>query len=658
MHARSSCPSGRVGRCVRHRLRRGVTASLVVALILAPHDARAQAADSLASPSALKRLSLEELMNMDVTSVSRRSERLSQSASAIQVITGEDIRRSGATSLAEALRLAPNLHVAQVNASQWAISARGFNNVLANKLLVLIDGRTVYTPLYAGVFWDAQNPPLESIDRIEVISGPGGALWGANAVNGVINVITRSAKDTPGWTVAAAGGTELRGGGSIRYGTQLAPDLHLRTYAKGFERGSTEFTAGGDANDTWHMMQGGFRLDQRRERSQLTVQGDVYDGRPNPDGTTPVAAKGLNLLGRWSRAFSDGSDVRLQLYYDRNYRDFRNDFTEDLATYDLDWQHRFQAGGRQELIWGLGVRIMEHRTTNLALFAFEPSDRTLRLFSGFVQDEIALVPDRLRFTIGTKFERNEYTGWEIQPSARLAWTPTGRHTLWAAASRAVRTPARIDRDFYLSVPPSLPFITGNGFTSEELIAWEAGWRLQPSARSSLALSGFYHVYDKLRSAEPGPPPFGIPLTFENGVRGNSYGIELAGMYQISERWRLRGGYTLFDKDLVLKPGSSDLNAASAESDDPRHQLLIQSIADLPGRLQFDLVARFVDVLPNPAIPSYVGVDVRLGWQPIPQLELALVGQNLVEPRHAEFSSTNPAPRDVERGGYAKLTWRP
>jgi iron complex outermembrane receptor protein len=629
--------------------------ALGLGLVLIAEPGFAQQPDS--SVQALKALSLEQLMNIDVTSVSKRPEKLSGTASAIQVITGEEIRRSGATSLAEALRLAPNLQVAQVNSSQWAVSARGFDNVLANKLLVLIDGRTVYTPLYAGVFWDVQNPPLETIDRIEVISGPGGALWGANAVNGVINVITKGAAETTGWSVEGAGGTEVRGMGEVRYGARLGSALHGRFYGEGFSRGSTDSLSGADARDDWHLWQGGLRLDWApKEDNTFIFKANAYDGRPDPDGNAPVVARGGSASGRWSRTVSPRSDLQLQVYYDRTYRDFGNGFTEDLATYDADFQHRFQVGGRHVLIWGVGARIMDHATQNLPLFGFLPSPRWLHLYSGFVQDEITLVPERARLILGSKVEHNDYTGFEIQPNARLAWTPSERHTVWAAVSRAVRTPSRLDRDFELFADSVTPIIARDNFQSEELVAYELGWRFEPAPRVSLSLSTYYNVYDNVRSVEPDSASGLFPLTFQNGVHGHSDGVELAATYQLSDRWRLRGGYTFLKKTLSLKPGSQDLNAASAESDDPAHQALVQSSVDLPGRIEWDVVLRYVDVLPKPLVPSYVGLDVRLGWRLTEHLQLAVTGQNLLDDQRAQFKPSGPA-RRIARGVYGMITWR-
>lgn len=618
-----------------------------------------QTQDTILSPGKLKKMSLEELMNIEVTSVSKRPEKLNEVASAIQVITQNDIHNSGAKTLAEALRLAPNLQVAQVNSSQWAISARGFNNVLANKLLVLIDGRTVYTPLYAGVFWDVQNLLLEDVDHIEVISGPGGTLWGANAVNGVINIITKSSHDTKGLLVEGAVGSVLPGQGSIRYGGKITDKLSYRVYGTGFKMANVLDTNRASAKDEWYMLQGGGRVDWDSEKNKYSLQTNVYSGNPNPDGDTlgGVIAKGDNVVGRWNHKISDKSDFQLQVYYDHTWRDFNNKFTEDLKTYDIDFQNKFQIGKRQVLTYGLGFRMMDHTVTNLPLFAFVPEHKMLYLFSLFLQDEITIVKERLRLTVGSKIEHNSYTEFQYQPNGRLTWTPSKRHTIWAAASRAVRNPARIDRDFSLYLAPNLPLISGSpNFMSETMIAYEMGWRLQPLKKLSLSLSTFYNVYDHLRSAEPGPPPLGIPITFSNGVQGITYGAELAATCQLADWWSLRGGYTFLRKDLSIKTGSKDLNAATAESNDPENQFLIQSNILLPGNFEFGTVARYIDELPKPYVPAYIGLDLRIGWKLGKILELNVVGQNLLDNIHREYIGSKPA-RLIERSVYGKITVR-
>lgn len=616
-----------------------------------------QSTDSLSSVS-LKNLTLKQLMNIEVISVSKHTEKLEDVASAVQVITQEDIRNSGAKTLPEALRLAANLQVAQVNSSQWAISARGFDNVLANKLLVLIDGRTVYTPLYAGVFWDVQNVLLEDVDRIEVISGPGGTLWGANAVNGVINIITKSSKDTKGLLVEGAAGTSLPGLGSIRYGGNLGNKVSYRVYGTGFKLGSTLDTNGMKAKDEWHTLQGGFRLDwDASEKDKVSLQSNIYHDKPNPDGgNKPVTANGDNIVFRWNHATPVKSDFQLQAYYDHTYRNFNNGFTEDLKTYDADWQNRYRLGRGNELTYGANFRLMDHKVTNLELFAFLPGHKTLYLYSAFLQDKITLVKDKLHFTIGSKLEHNSYTGFEFQPNGRLSWRPKEYQTIWAAVSRAVRTPSRIDRDFNLLLTPAITFISGNdNFVSEKMIAYELGWRSQPIKTLSFSLSSFYNVYDDIRSAEPGPPPYGIPVTFGNGVRGNSYGAELAVTSQVNNWWQLKGGYTFLKKDLSVKPGSKDSNKGSAESDDPENQLLIQSRITIPGGIEIGTVIRYIDKLPMPSVPSYLGLDARIGWKVNKVLELSIAGNDLLYNHHREFIPSSPSPREIERSVYGKVT---
>jgi len=632
---------------------------LIAGVTLLPRCAYAQAPDNAFRVDTLKRLSLEELMNVEVTSVSKRPEKLKAAASAIQVITQEDIRQSGATSVPEALRLAPNLQVAQVNASQWAISARGFSNVLANKLLVLIDGRVVYTPMYAGVFWDVQNLVLEDIDRIEVISGPGGTLWGANAVNGVINIITKNSKDTQGLFAEAAVGSKLRGLGSLRYGGKLAKNLTYRVYGTAFKRGSTIYHPDSvETQDDWTIAQGGVRLDwAATEGDAVTFQTNLYNDRPNPDGNNPIVARGTNALARWAHSTSDKSNLQLQVYVDHTWRDFRNGFTEKLNTYDVEGQHRFRLGQRQEVIYGLGFRYMDHDVNNLELFAFEPARKSLYLFNVFLQDEIALVPERLRLTLGIKIEHNAYTAFQYQPNARLNWTPAPTQTVWAAVSRAVRNPARIDREFFLYLAPQLPFIAGSNFQSEEVLAYELGWRIQPQEGLSVSLATFYNVYDNIRSVEPGPAPLGIPITFGNGVKGHTHGAELSATYQLNGWWRLRGGYTYLEKNLKVKENSADANQGSAESNDPSHQVLLQSMMKLPARIELGTIFRYVGELPKPKVSEYVGLDIRLAWKLDQRIELNLVGQNLVKSSHTEFIPSSLVAKDIERSVYAKVVCR-
>ena len=551
------------------------------------------------SAAKLKTLSMEQLMDIEVTSVSKRPEKLSETASAIQVITQADIRRSGATSLPEALRLASNLEVAQVDSHQWAISARGFNNTTANKMLVLIDGRTIYTPLYAGVFWDAQDTLLEDIDRIEVISGPGAALWGANAVNGVINITTKNAKDTQGALLVGGGGAELRGFGGVRYGGALGSGLHYRVYGKYFDRDSTALPSGRDAANDWHMGQGGFRLDWDAPRGDFfTLQGDLYSGRIAQPGLDNIAVEGGNVIGRWSRIFSEHSALKVQFYFDRTHRDIPGTFREDLDTYDVDVQHRFALGERQDFVWGLGYRLIEDDVGNTRALAFLPPRVSRQWFSAFGQDEIALVKDRLHLTLGTKIEHNDYTGLELQPSGRLAWKLSPRQTAWAAISRAVRTPSRIDRELF--APASPPFLLAGGpnFVSEELTA----------------------------------------------------------DYRATDWWRLRAGYTELRVHSRPRPGSTDAPSGRSESNDPNHQLFLRSSLDLPRHFEFDTAFRYVTRIANQSVPAYTELDVRLGWQLSPKLEFSIVGQSLLHNHHAEFGDPT-ARQEIERSVYGKIVWR-
>ncbi len=620
--------------------------------------------DTLISFAKLQNLSLEELMNIEVTSVSKRPEKLTEVASAIQVITAEDIRRSGATTLPEALRLAQNLQVAKVNASQWAISARGFNNVIASKLLVMIDGRAVYTPLYAGVFWDVQNVLLEDIDRIEVISGPGGALWGANAVNGVINIITKSSKQTTGLFVEAGAGNQKPWFGNLRYGGKIGNNFNYRVYGTAFKEASTILAKSPvpdstDAKDEWSIGQAGFRFDwQAGEKNQLTLQSDFYDGFPNPDGDkSAVVAIGGNMLARWTHTISDKSDFCIQGYYDNTWRDFRNGFTENLKTYDVDAQYRFHLGSRQEIIWGGDFRIMDHKTESLPFFYFDPERKMLHIYSTFLQDKITVLKERLHLTIGSKFEHNVYTGLEVSPSARLALTLKKDNIIWSSVSRAVRTPSRIDEDFNLLIFANFPIIVGGTFKPEKVWAYELGWRSHPVKEISFSLSTFYNDYRDLRSAEPGPPPLGFPFTIGNGVEGQTYGVELSASYQPLKWWSLKGGYTFIEKKLVVKPDSKDLNNGTVESDDPNNQFLIQSMFNLPKGIEASFVFRYVDVLTNRYVPSYMSMDAQIAWKITKWLQVSVVGQNLLDEEHPEFIPSSPSSRIIARSFYGKITCR-
>jgi iron complex outermembrane receptor protein len=646
---------------VRQSLISGCATFLVAVLAMLSTAGGARAASETSSDiGALKKLSFEELFNIEITTVSRRPERLVDAASAVQVISAEEIRRSGALNLPDALRLATNLQVAQINAYNWAISARGFNAVTANKLLVLIDGRTVYTPLFSGVFWDVQNVMLEDIDRIEVISGPGATLWGANAVNGVINVITKNARDTQGALLSGGAGSFVKGFGNGRYGGKLGDDLHYRVYGMGFGRNNTFLRDGRAASDDWRLGQGGFRADLLPGKlGSLSVQGNFYGGAEELAARPDLTLDGQNLLARWSRPLQNDSELSVQVYWDRTHRRNPGIFSEALNTYDIELQHRFPWAERQKIVWGANYRLMLDRVLNgpLPNLAFLPAHRKLHLVSGFLQDEIAVVPKGLFLTIGSKFEHNSFSGFEVQPSVRVAWLPIADHTVWGAISRAVRTPSRIDTELF--VPRFPPFLIRGGggrFESESVIAYELGYRTELANSVALSVATFFNDYDDIRSAEPIP---GAPGQFVilNGLRAKTYGLEVSATWRAADWWQLRGGYTFLKKRIVLG-NSQDLNRGRGEGNDPQHQFLIQSMINLPANLEFDSVLRYVDNLNQrgPLVPSYVSLDLRLGWQPSPNWEFAIVGQNLLDKQHPEFGA--PATRqEIPRSVYGKVTWK-
>jgi iron complex outermembrane receptor protein len=634
-----------------------------------------------ATPAALKKLSIEELMDIEVTSVSKRPEKLSETASAIQVITYEDIRRAGATSLPEALRLASNLQVAQKNSRDWGISARGFNTELSNKLLVLIDGRTVYTPLYSGVFWDLQDYLLEDIERIEVISGPGGTLWGANAVNGVINIITKSARDTQGVYVEAGGGTELKDFAGARYGGALGTNTQFRLYGKHFDRGDSVQSDGEDVNDAWHMTQGGFRIDTDLAPQQLMLQGNFYDGQEQLTTGSASRASGVNVLSRWSNAYADDASVSLQMYYDRTHLSIpkpataflpAGTLTDNLDTYDLDFSHHFEPIPRHLLTWGLGYRYTRDAVENAPTLELLPERLSHSLVSGFIEDKFALRPD-LFLTLGSKLEHNDYTGFEFEPSGRLQWNVSNQKTLWTAVSRAVRTPSRLDRDLRQPIGLPQPFVQSilngsNEFRSETLIAYEVGYRAQWTSAFTTNIATFYNRYDHVRSFTPSAPTifsFGLPfpLVSANNLKGETHGLELSATYQALEWWQLRAGYNLLKEHLHVKAGQVDFSNALNETADPEHQAMLRSALDLTHDLQLDMDLRWVNTLhnndgPTPGtVPNYVEADVRLGMQLSSGVELSVTGQNLLHAHHPEYGFPSDARAEISRSVVAKAAWR-
>lgn len=626
----------------------------------------------------LKRLSVEALMDIEVTSVSRRPERLLGAPAAIEVLTQEDIRRAGVTNLPSALRLSNNLDVAQENAHEWVISARGFSSDVGNKLLVLMDGRTLYTPLFSGVFWDRQDYVLEDIDRIEIISGPGGALWGANAVNGVINISTKSAHDTPGVYFEAGSGDDLQALAAARYGGKIGGDTSYRVYAKYADRDNQFLPDGSAASDAWHTGQGGFRLDtDSTARDRFTLQGDLYRNKEQIQTGGEATVSGANLLGRWSRQLAGDADMSLQIYYDRTHLELpvpaavfapAGTFEDDLDTYDLDFQHSMPLGDRHHLVWGLGLRFTHDSVQNAPGLAFFPATLDQSLYSAFVQDEIKL-RDELIVTLGTKVEHTDYTGFEVEPSVRAQWNLSDRQIVWSAISRAVRTPSRIDRDISQPSPGYLIVILqgGHEFESETLLAYEVGYRAQLGTNLTAAVSTFYNDYDNLRSTSISSPdplfklPF--PFFFENNLEGETYGVELTSTLQPHDRWRLHAGYRLLQSDLRVKPGKFDFNNTLNETNDPQQQFSLRSSFDLASNIELDAWVRWVDrrkmnnVGVEASVPDYAELDVRLAWRPTQRLELSLAGQNLLHDQHPEFGAPGPARLELGRSVYGKIALR-
>ena len=666
-------------------------------------------------------LSLEQLLNstISVSSVARRPGSVQQSPAAVTIITGEDIRRSGDTSIAEALRLVPGMQVAKVDSHEWAISARGFNDLFANKLLVMMDGRSVYTSVFSGTFWDAQDTMIEDVDRIEVIRGPGASLWGANAVNGVINVLTKKASNTQGLLVSGGIGNEERGFGGIRYGGKLGENVHYRLYGKYAKRDdSTRFGPGfpetlimievpggggsvgsGESaplttHDAWESMRAGFRVDWSPVTDDLvTVQGDIYDLNEHQyyQRITPLSfstfyepvtdtASGGNIVTRWTHTFSNSSEFILQAYYDRTHRDMAV-LGERRDAFDLDFQHQLMLAERHTVVWGAGYRLLSDHYRNSIEVALDPTERKTNLFGAFVQDEIALVKTKLALTLGSRFEHNDFTGFEVQPNARLLWTPDQRTTFWTSVSRAVRTPSRAENDFRVNFPgvardviaPGFPAITigvlGNReLAPENLTAYEAGYRAQFTDRLGAEVNIFYNRYDKLRSFAPINPdldlsksPLELNTTIENGATGETYGGEISANFRVNHRWRLRADYSHLRTSIRSASNVvlGSLGSESATGTNPRHEAALRSWLDLPRGIEFDATLRHVASLPLIEVPAYTELDLRIGWRMSNQVEFSLVGHNLLDRAHPEFipSFFLAQATEVQRSVYGKVTFR-
>jgi iron complex outermembrane receptor protein len=635
-------------------------------------------------------LSVEDLLNVEVISVAKKAKSLNDSPAAIFVISQDDIKRIGATSIPEALRLAPGIDVARIDSNKWAITARGFNGRFANKLLVLIDGRSIYTRAFSGVYWENQDVMLEDVERIEVIRGPGATLWGANAVNGVINIITKHSADTQGGLLVAGGGTEEQGFGAFRYGGKLSTDTTARAYVKGFKRDESTHESGGEAGDDWDKVQGGFRMDsQLTTRDNLTIQGDAYRSMINQNSTFPqvslpyqnnfnetVDTFGGNLLVRQQHTFSSTSDYSLQIFYDFYERD-EAFIKESRHVVDVDFNHRFALLDWNDLVWGAGYRYNHDDFDFSGITKVNPSSRNDQLFSAFVQDEITLIDNTLWLTVGSKFEYNDYTGFEAQPTARLMWAPHHQHRLWGAVSRAVRTPSRLEHDMNAlqsvvpAQPPFIPAIAiilegNNQFDSEEVISYEVGYRTTLINNLSIDFTAFYNNYRGLRSAERSsvtPPatltdPATISLIADNNTTAHTYGFEIATVWQMLDWWRWDANYSL------LKTDYGQHNAGNQLGFSPQQRISLRSAISPWKNIELDVLFRYVDT--NTAVSSfgttvikdYVSMDIRLAWRPVDDIELSLVGQNLLAENHLEYRQEFlTTPTEIDRGMHGKLTWR-
>jgi iron complex outermembrane recepter protein len=614
---------------------------------------------SEATADELAGLSLQELGNVPVISVSRSPELLREAPAAIYVISHEEIMRSGATSLVDALRLAPNLRIMQLGSNNFVASARGFGGKsdvqnFSNKLLLLIDGRSVYSPLYSGIYLDAPDLVIGDIDHIEVISGPGATLWGANAVNGVINVITRPAYLTDGAAVTATLGPEEQDL-SFRYGGQVRDDLSYRIYAKGFQRDAASLQDGSSAEDAWYKGQAGFRMDWSLAAGTATVQGDAYSGIEDQPGQGKQAISGANMLGRW-QTHTDRTDFQLQGYIDHSQRAAPLDGVAFvLNTYDVEFQQGINVGAANKIIWGGGTRFHRYDITNSATLLFLPPDRTLELWNIFGQDTVSL-NSSLKLTVGLKLEHNSYTGWEPQPDARLAWQLSDSTLLWAAVSRAARTPTPFDADVVEKVG-ALVFLTGNkDFQSEQVWAYEVGYRALFTSRFSVSVSGFFNAYDDLRTVETATPTVFLPLRWDNQMEGHTYGVTAWAKWQVTDWWRLEPGFALLRKELQFKPGASGLLGVQQSGNDPRGTGLLTSSMDLGRARTFDFTIRHVASLPDPALPAYTEMSARFAWRLSPVWELSVFGTNLLHASHLEYPAT--AGTQINRSIMAEARWTP
>lgn len=670
---------------------RRITANIGVVLLIsfagAPERIWPQGPQLDQNPSdSLNQLSLEQLGNVEVTTVSKEPEQVWHTPAAIFVITQEDIRRSGATSIPEILGLAPGVEVARIDSDHWAVGVRGFGGEFSKSLLVLIDGRSVYSPLFAGVYWQVQDTLLEDIDRIEVIRGPGGTIWGANAVNGIINIITKNAKDTHGTLSPWGGGNIDQGIGGARFGGANGKGLDYRVYGKGFIRGP-EFHPDGVNFDDWRMGQVGFRTDwSKNTRDTFNVQGDMYKGLDgervaisfySPPSVSvinypPHNTSGGNIVGSWRHQFNEHSDVETRGYFDRTSR-FSPQLDETRNTYDLDFLYHFAVGERQDALLGVGARWSHDDITNIfPTLTFTPPQETDSIYSWFIQDQIGIIPKSLSLILGSKFEHNNRSGFEVQPNGRLMWTPTPRQTVWAAVTRAVRTPSRLDQDlqltdFLAATPPIFLRVVGSkSFRSEHLLGTEVGYRTLIVSKLYVDISLFRNDYNDLYGYGPGteypeasPAPAHIILQepLANALKGDTSGGEITPSWKLANWFEIKGSYSYLHLYVHDKPGFTDnQNTVSDNGSSPHHQVILQALFNMPKGFELDPTYRFVSSLPAQKVAAYNTGDVRFGWRASRSWEMSVVGQNLMQPHHAEFGSDVDTIVGIKRDVYAKITW--
>jgi iron complex outermembrane recepter protein len=605
----------------------------------------------------LSNLSLEELMRLEVSTVSRKTELWWTAPGAIDVITNEDIRRAPVLNLPEALRLAVGLHVGQPSAREWAIAARGFNVTASNKLNVQMDGRSLFTPFFSGVTWNAQDTMLEDIDRIEVSRGPSGALWGAFAVNGFVQILTKPAWETQGSLASGAVGSEL-GWFSYRYGGKAGESTFYRVYAKYSQFNSTYSPVTGRRSmPTTDLAQTGFRLDSRGAAdTTFTLHGDAYTNKGTPKDHLQNEIAGANLTGQMHRVLAPDSDVTVTGYYDYTSKDYAGTFREIRDTLAGSAKYR-RATGTQELQVGVDGLVSWDNVTGPQL-SFAPEKETFYTLSAFVHDTITLVPKRWTTTLGMQALYNGYSGADFQPTARVAWTPDSRTTIWGAVSRAVRPPVRADRDLIARFGTLLVFEGNNDLKSEDVVAYELGGRRRMGERFAVYFAGFLNRYNNLRSYEARNPPFmSFPWTFKNTTNAHSTGVEASALWQPVTRLFIKAHYRYLDLELTKDPGSGDFQNGLFEMNDPHHVAAITFRLDLPRHVELDATLRHVSSLPRPAIHAYTTADVRLGWSPRPDCEFSLIGQNLFDPRHPDFITPNSINDEVARSVTFKATWR-